>query len=187
MILIEVIEAQQKIIEYTETATKHAHKILAKRINIIRTELKNTLPSKKEDENFLITIGKMAGFIQNAQNGLLVENAIDIVSTETEIAIDELRRKLYHQLDNEIAQFKNNVKTSVNKIKYDINTYIGLFQSNAKKAIFLLLTMSGTAGVQRLTDRYSAKAITNSGGKQNKKTRKKGKKRKQKRRTRFCR
>jgi len=180
-------DAQQKIIEFTEKATKQAIEISAKSIQNIRTEFKNTLPIQKEDHDFLTTMGQFAGFIQNTHNGLLVENAIDIVSTQTDFAIDELQRKLYHQLDNDIAQFKYDVKTSVNKIKYDINTYIGLFQSNARKAIFLLLTMSGTAGVQRLTDRYSAKAIRNSGGKQVKKTRKKRKKRIQKRRTRFCR
>ena len=180
------IAAQEKIFEFTEKATKQASNIAEKRIESIRTEFKKRLPTPKEDNNFLTTIGQLAGFIQNAQNGLLVENAIDIVSTETEFAIDELQRTLFYELNKEIAQFKYDVKNTHNKVKYDINTYIGLFQSNAKKVIFLFLTMSGTAGVQQITFRNSAKAITNhGGGKQIKKTRKKRKRRIQKRKTRI--
>lgn len=181
-------DAEQQIIDFTQKATKQVTEVAVKHMENIRNDFKSTIPQRNDDNDILNTLGQWAGLVQNVHNGLLVENAIDIVSTRTEFAIDELQRKLYHELDNDISEFKNNVRTSVNKIKYDINTYIRLFTNNGIAVTTLLLTMSGTAGLQKLTNRNSANMLTNSGGKKNsKKTLKKRKKRRQKRRTKISR
>ena len=170
-------DAEQQIIDFTKKATEQVSEVAAKHIDNIRNDFKSTIIQRNDNNDILNTLGQWAGLVQNIHNGLLVENAIDIVSTRTEFAIDELQRKLYHELDNEIAEFKNNVRNSVNKIKYDINTYIRLFTNNGIYVITILLTMSGSAGLQKLTNRNSRNILTNSGGKKNnKKTHKKRKK-----------
>lgn len=177
-------DAAEKVIDFTIKATKQAHELADKYIKDVGNDLTATIPQQDENTNLLdtlVTLGQWAGLVQNSHDGLLVENAMDIVITRSEFATDEFLDNIYTELKKQIRDFKNDAKISSNQIKYNIKTYARLFKNNAIQAVRLLLTMSGTVGIQKLMNHNSANVLKNSGGKKKKKTHKKRKKKTQRR------